>query len=80
MKPELQQRLQDAFPELTDDHFAYHETYLYVVHLPRVSQWLKDNYLHYANVTLFMSQADSRWAGAGRLCFDIPFAGKWGIA
>ena len=36
--------------------------------------------LHYANVTLFMSQAGSMWAGAGRLCFDIPFAGKWGIA
>lgn len=80
MKPELQQRLQDAFPELTDDHFAYHETDLYVVALPGVRKWLRENYLHYANVTLFMSQPGSRWDGAGRMCFDIPFAGKWEIA
>ncbi len=36
MKPELQQRLQAAFPALTDDHFAYHATDLYIVALPGV--------------------------------------------
>ena len=77
MKPELQQRLQAAFPALTDDHFGYHETDLYVVALPGVREWLKENYKFYSNIETFTSQAGSNWAGAGKRCLDIPFAGNW---
>lgn len=77
MKPDLQQRLQDAFPALTDGHFAYHATDLYVVAVPGVRDWLKDNYQYFANVETFRSQEGSDWAGAGKTCYDIPFAGKW---
>ena len=77
MKPELQQRLQAAFPALTDDQFSYHETDLYVVALPGVREWLKENYKFYSNIETFTSQAGSNWAGAGKRCLDIPFAGNW---
>lgn len=77
-KPDLQQRLQTAFPALTDDHFAYHATDLYVVEIAGVREWLKANYQHFANVQTFKSQEGSNWAGAGKSCLDIPFAGKWG--
>jgi len=77
MKPDLQQRLQAAFPALTDDHFAYHATDLYVVALPGVREWLKENYRFYSNIEAFTSQPGSNWAGAGKRCFDVPFAGVW---
>lgn len=77
MKPELQQRLQEAFPALTDDHFAYHATDLYVVALPGVHDWLRANYEYWRNAEFFRSQPGSGWAGAGQRCIDIPFAGVW---
>lgn len=75
--PELQQRLMAAFPELTTDHFAYHATDLYVVALPGVRQWLNQYYEYAKNVQGFVSQSGSNWAGAGKPCLDIPFAGNW---
>ena len=75
-KPELQQRMQDALG-LEDADFAYHATDLYVVASPEVRRWLHQNYEHYGNVVSFVSQEGSGWNGAGKQCFDIPFAGIW---
>ncbi len=75
--PKLQAQLMEALPELEPDDFAYHATDLYVVALPQVREWLKRNYEFWPNVQMFQSQAGSRWNGAGRMCFDIPFAGYW---
>ena len=77
MKPELQQRLQAVFPDLTDDHFAYYATDLYICPVKGVREWLKANYQFYENIQGFTSQAGSGWAGAGKLCLDVPFAGYW---
>ena len=77
MKPDLQQRLQAAFPALADDHFAYHGTDLYVVALPGGLAWLNENYAHFNNITAFTSQVGSNWVGAGTRCLDVPFAGNW---
>ena len=75
----LHDRLKEAIPELTEEDFGYYATDLYVVAYPKVKEWLKDNYAFWSNVTMFRSQAGSDWNGAGRLCFDIPFAGNWGV-
>jgi len=77
MKPKLQIELQTAFPALTDDHFSYHATDLYVVSLVGVWEWLLSNYAYPSNMELFISQSGSNWAGAGKTCIDIPFAGNW---
>ncbi len=76
--PTLQTRLCCALPNLKAEDFAYHATDLYVVATPEVRQWLKTHYTFWANVTTFRSQEGSGWNGAGKLCFDIPFAGQWG--
>lgn len=76
-KPKLQEQLQAAFPALTDDHFAYHATDLYVVLVPGVREWLTANYEFSENIRTFQSAGNSEWAGAGKICLDIPFAGKW---
>jgi len=70
----LKDRLKQAIPTLTDDDFAVHATDLYVVAYPEVRAWLKANYRFWTNVTTFVSQVGSNWNGAGRVCFDIPFA------
>lgn len=75
-KPELQQRMQKDLG-LSDDDFAYYATDLYVTATPKVIRWLKQNYRHPNNISTFVSPRDSNWNGAGRLCLDIPFAGKW---
>lgn len=67
-------RLQEQFPELTEDHFATHESDLYVVALPGVREWLQANYEWACNMKGFMSQKGSNWAGEGKYCLDIPFA------
>lgn len=77
MKPDLQLRLQSAFPALTDDHFAYHATDLYVRPIEGAREWLKANYKFYSNIESFISQPGSGWAGEGKRCLDIPFAGVW---
>jgi hypothetical protein len=73
-KPELQQRLQTAL-SLPDDALHYYATDLYVLALPGVGEWLKANYKFWSNVTTFIGQAGTPWAG--KRCFDIPFAGVW---
>lgn len=78
--PELQARLMQALTHLTADDFACHATDLYVVALPEVMEWLKANYEWWENVTPFTSQEGSNWNGAGKRCFDIPFAGYWPTA
>lgn len=75
--PELQQQLMNAGLGLVPDDFAYHATDLYVVAKPGVWDWLKNNYKSFSNITSFMSQEGSNWNGAGKRCFDVPFAGKW---
>ena len=75
--PELQQRLMDAELGLVEDDFSYHATDLYVVAKPGVREWLKANYEFFSNITGFRSQEGSDWNGAGKFCFDIPFAGNW---
>lgn len=77
MKPKLQQELMAAIPSLTDNDFAYYATDLYVVQTPEVRTWLKANYKFWTNVQTFRSPAGSDWNGAGKACFDIPFAGYW---
>lgn len=76
-KPSLQLQLQTAFPDLTDDHFAYHATDLYVCPVEGVQEWLKANYRFYRSIQTFVSQPESGWAGEGKRCLDIPFAGVW---
>lgn len=75
-KPELQVRMQEALG-LEDDDFAYHATDLYVVAKKGVYEWLRINYKYSSNVKSFYSQEGSLWNGAGKRCFDIPFAGNW---
>ena len=76
--PELQQRLMDAGLGLTEDDFGTHYTDLYVVAKPGVREWLKENYEWFCNVTMFTGNPEAtQWNGAGKLCFDIPFAGRW---
>ena len=75
--PELQARLMQALTHLTADDFGYHETDLYVVALPEVREWLKAHYEYWENVTTFTGNPESHWNGAGKRCFDIPFAGYW---
>jgi hypothetical protein len=74
MNATLKQQLIDANLGLTEGDFANHYSDLYVVARPGVAQWLKLNYRFYRNITTFISQPGSSWNGAGRLCFDIPFA------
>lgn len=82
-KPPLQVELQAAIPALTDDHFAYHATDLYVVALPGVREFLQNYKLKYGDgkqtvsFSGFTSQEGSLWAGAGKFCYDIPFMGRW---
>jgi hypothetical protein len=73
----LKNRLMAAIPSLTDADFAFHATDLYVVASPEVENWLENNYEFWLNVSTFMSQPGSNWNGAGKRCFDIPFAGNW---
>lgn len=69
----LEERLREAFPELTDDDFGYHHTDLYVRHSIAVWRWLKTHYAFHANCSVFVSLAtDERW-------IDIPFAGNWPV-
>ena len=70
----LEQQLRAAFPGLTDADFGRHESDLYVVAYPEVGDWLRKNYRFHRNVTTFVSQEGSNWNGAGRVCYDIPFA------
>ena len=70
-KPELEQRLREAFPTLTDDDFGYHATDLYVRWTPEVRDWLRKNYEWDKNISTFTSQIDKK------LWLDIPFAGYW---
>jgi len=74
----LKNRLMNAGLGLVEDDFAYHATDLYVVAKSGVREWLVTNYKYYTNVQSFMSQKGSNWNGAGKQCFDIPFAGVWG--
>ena len=79
-KPSLQIALQNAIPELTNDHFAYHATDLYVVALTGVHEFLLNYRLdgkQRLNFKSFYSQPGSNWAGAGKLCYDVSFMGKW---
>jgi hypothetical protein len=73
----MMQQLLAADLGLTPEHFGSHATDLYVVALPGVREWLKENHKFFSNVTMFQSPADSQWLGAGKMCFDIPFAGNW---
>ena len=73
----LETQLREAIPHLTDYDFGHHETDLYVVAYPEVREWLKANYEFWSNVESFVSQKGSDWNGAGKLCFDISFAGNW---
>ena len=42
-KPELQQRIQDALPQMRDEDFDYHATDLYVRARPGLVPWLIQN-------------------------------------
>ena len=66
-------RIQEAL-ELPDGDFCNHSSDLYVVNRPGVRDWLQRNYLHWRNVSVFVSPHDSGWNGAGTFCLDIPFA------
>jgi hypothetical protein len=73
----LEQQIRDAFPNLTDQDFAYQATDLFVVYSKELYDWLKKNYQFFGNCTFFTSQKNSGWNGAGKTCIDIPFQGKW---
>jgi hypothetical protein len=73
MKP-LKQRLLEANLNLVEDDFATHYSNLYVVIVPGLIDWLKNNYEWFTNITYFTSQVGSNWNGAGKRCIDIPFA------
>lgn len=70
----LKTQLMRRFPTLQEEDFATHECDLYVVAYPYVKDWLIHNYRFWDNVSTFYSPADTNWKGAGKLCFDIPFA------
>lgn len=74
MDKTLEQQLREAFPQLTDADFGHHASDLYVVAYPFVGEWLRKNYEFWSNVETFTGQVGSGWNGAGRLCYDIPFA------
>lgn len=74
---ETEKALREAVPFLTDQDFGYHANDLYVVAYPEVEQWIKTNYEFPKNVQTFRSPEGSGWNGAGKLCFDLPFAGNW---
>lgn len=63
LRDELKRKL-----HLTDDHFGSHESDLYVRALPKVREYLKENYSFWSNVTMFKSNID------GETWLDIPFA------
>ena len=73
----LEQQLKQVFPWLCDLDFGHHATDLYVVAYPEVDQWLQENYQWYDNIVKFIGNPEARWNGSGRICLDIPFAGKW---
>ena len=75
--PPLMIQMIRANLKLKIDDFAFHASDLYVVNTPGVKKWLDENLEYPQNVTSFISPADSEWAGAGRLCWDIPFMGNW---
>ena len=58
-KPELQQQIQNALPQMQDEDFDYHATDLYVRARPGVVQWLIKNYEFWSNVTLFICKVDA---------------------
>lgn len=64
----VKQKIQEAFPSMSDDQFDRHESDLYVKYSPELDEWLKKNYEYYGNVTKFRSQID------GETWIDIPFA------
>lgn len=74
--PDLQRSIEQAL-NIPRENFAYYRTDLYVVATPGLAEWLVKNYLYAKHITFFVSQAGSYWAGAGKLCVDIPFAGLW---
>ena len=79
-KPELQQQIQNALPQMQDEDFDYHATDLYVRARPGVVQWLIENYEFWANVTLFICKVDDpelQKLGVLDIWVDIPFAGYW---
>lgn len=71
----LARRIREAFPELTPEHFARHETDLYVADEPHlaIGHWLQENLEFPKNVRTFVSQEGSGKFG-GKLHFEIPFA------
>lgn len=70
----LEQQLLNAGLGLSDDDFATHYSSLYVLAKPGVGEWLKANYVHWGNVTMFTSNPDSEWDG--QRAYDIPFANQ----
>lgn len=71
---DLKARLMEAIPELQESDFGFHASDLYVRGYPKVIQWLVRNYRFYRQITSFIGAEGSDWAG--KLCLDIPFAGK----
>jgi hypothetical protein len=79
-KPELQQRIQDALPQMRDEDFDYHATDLYVRARPGLVRWLIQNYEFWTNVTRFtckVNDPELQRLGVRELWLDIPFAGYW---
>ena len=74
--PPLQQQLLRANLGLTDDDFGYWASDLYVVAKSGVGDWLRKHYEFWCNVRTFTGNPEATdWNGAGKFCFDIPFAG-----
>ncbi len=70
---EQRQKIMQAFPHLTNDDFHRYESDLYVVdHDGKIRAWLKVNYEFYTNITTFIGEVGTPWAG--KHCLDIPFA------
>lgn len=83
-RPELERRLREAFPGLSDNDFGYYATDLYVKAVPGIIEWLRENYRFFGNITLFIPQdggkslsPDLRALGITEVWLDVPFAGRW---